>query len=116
MDSKTITFNTENYDDLVKEGVSLIDFWAPWCEPCRMQGPIVESIAGKVNGNAKVGKLNVDENPGVAAAFGVSGIPTVILIKDGTEVERFVGVQSEEVLTRKLNEYIENHLVRRVLS
>jgi thioredoxin 1 len=103
--SKEIEFTAENFEAETREGVALIDFWAPWCGPCRIQGPIVEKVAERVNGNAKVGKLNVDENPTVAARFGVTGIPTIILLKDGEEIERFVGVQPEDVLVSKIESY-----------
>jgi thioredoxin 1 len=83
-------------------GVTLVDFWAPWCGPCRMQTPILEQLAGTIGTAAKIGKVNVDENPSIAAEFGVSGIPTLIIFKNGAEVERFVGVQPAEVLQAQL--------------
>ncbi len=83
-------------------GTVLVDFWAPWCGPCRMQTPILEGLAKELNGNARIVKLNTDENAGVARQFGISSIPTLILFRDGKEVERMVGVQSAESLKRKL--------------
>lgn len=80
----------------------LVDFWAPWCGPCRIQGPIIEEIAKEFEGKVKVGKLEVDENPQSAQKYGVLSIPTVILYKDGQIVWQGVGVQSKEKLTEEL--------------
>ncbi|MBN2201380.1 thioredoxin [bacterium] len=73
----------------------LVDFWAPWCGPCRMAGPIIESVAQKTEGKAKVFKLNVDENPKSAAEYGITGIPTVLIFRNGKVEKELVGVQSE---------------------
>jgi len=99
----TLKITDSSFGDTIGSGVTLVDFWAEWCAPCRMQGPIMDKVAGKVEGKAKVGKLNVDENPGTASKFGITGIPTSILFKDGNEVKRFVGVQSEDTLTNAIN-------------
>ena len=71
----------------------LVDFWAPWCGPCRMLGPIVEEISGEVGDKAKVVKMNVDENPATAGKFGITAIPTVIIFENGAVKEQLVGVQ-----------------------
>ena len=99
-------FTDDNFSDEIASGVTLVDFWAPWCGPCRMQGPIVEQIAEKMAGKAKVGKLNVDENPNTAAEFGVSGIPTLIIFKDGEVVDRTPGLQTEESIMSKLQDVV----------
>ncbi|MFA5089186.1 MAG: thioredoxin domain-containing protein, partial [Candidatus Omnitrophota bacterium] len=77
-----------------------------WCSPCRMQGPIVERLAKKYAGKAAIGKMNVDENPVVPQQFGISGIPTLIVFKDGEEARRFVGVQTEGALVSELDTFI----------
>ena len=74
----------------------LVDFWAPWCGPCRAMSPAVEPAAQKLAGEAKVYKVNVDENPEVSPRFGIRGIPTLILFKDGREAHRLVGLSSKE--------------------
>jgi thioredoxin 1 len=99
-------FTDANFDELVSKGVSLVDFWAPWCGPCKMQGPIVEKTAEKFEGKALVGKMNVDENPGAPMRYGVRAIPTLILFKDGKEVNRFTGLQQEGQLSEALNQLL----------
>jgi thioredoxin 1 len=81
----------------------LVDFWAVWCGPCQMQGPIVEDVAKELEGKAKVGKMNVDENPQVAQKFGIMSIPTLMIFKGGIVVKQFIGVQSKETLLSELN-------------
>ncbi len=80
----------------------LVDFWAPWCGPCQMMGPIIEETAKEVKETAKVGKLNVDENPETAQKYGVMSIPTLIIFKKGENSKQLVGVQSKEVLLDEL--------------
>ncbi len=98
-----IEFSDSNFDSEVNNSALpvLVDFWAPWCGPCRMLAPIVERLAEKFAGKMKVGKVNVDENPNIAARFGIMSIPTLILFKGGKEVERVIGAMPEPVLSEK---------------
>jgi thioredoxin 1 len=102
-------FTDDNFEQDLKENVALVDFWAPWCAPCRLMGPVVENLAEKFNGKAVVGKMNVEEHKGVAGKLGIRAIPTLILFKDGQEVQRFQGVQSEDTLTGALNGILSNN-------
>ena len=95
-----------NFAAETSKGVVLIDFWAPWCSPCLMQGPIVEKVAAAMAGKAKVGKCNVDDAPQTSERFGIRSIPSLIILKDNQEVERFVGVQRETDLIADLNKHI----------
>jgi thioredoxin 1 len=82
----------------------LVDFWAPWCGPCRMIAPVIEELAAENAGGLKVAKLNIDESPDTAAAYGVSSIPTVMIFKNGDAVERFVGVQPKSRLQQAIDQ------------
>ena len=91
--------NDSSFAEEIKSGVTLVDFWAPWCGPCKMQIPILDQVAEKIGDKATIAKVNVDDCPAPASQFGVRGIPTLILFKDGEVVQQFVGVQQEAVLT-----------------
>lgn len=84
----------------------LIDFWAPWCGPCRMVSPIVEEIAKEYNGKLKVGKLNVDDNPNTAGQYGVMSIPSLLFFKNGKVVKTIIGAQGKEALKRATDEVL----------
>lgn len=98
----TVTDQTFDAEVLQSDKPVLVDFWAPWCGPCRMQGPIVEDVAKEMEGQAKVAKLNVDENPMKAQQYGIMSIPTLIIFHKGQAVRQFVGVQSKETLVSEL--------------
>ena len=98
-----ITITDANFDETIRSGVTLVDFWATWCPPCRTQGPIVERIAAAYNGKAKVGKLDVDRNKKTAGRFDVSAIPTLIIFKDGKLVRKFIGLRQEAELKAALD-------------
>src|ERR671918_1199897 len=93
-------------DVLKSERPVLVDFWAAWCAPCRMLAPTVEAVAEKYASNARVVKLNVDHNPSVSQRYGIKGIPTLILFKDGKEEERVVGATSKEAIARMIDKHV----------
>jgi len=90
------------FDAAIASGVTLVDFWAPWCGPCRMQGPILEQMIGAVAGRATVAKVNVDEAQDVAAKFNIRNIPALLVFKDGQVVKTFVGLQRGDVLLQAI--------------
>jgi len=90
-------------EEVIKSEIPvLVDFWAPWCMPCKMMEPVVEAVARRYEGRLKVGKVNTDDHPSIAAKYNIFGIPTIILFKDGHEVERIVGFVSEKSLASKV--------------
>src|ERR1700736_2107918 len=103
---KDVSDNSFEADVLKADQPVLVDFWADWCAPCRMMTPVVEAVAEKFRGAAKVFKLNVDDNPSVSQRFGIKGIPTLILFKNGREEERVVGATSEQAISRMLDKHV----------
>ena len=100
-----ISLNNDNFEELVKEGVSIVDFWAIWCGPCRIMTPVVEDIAKEMP-DVKVYKLNVDDYPELTAKFNIMSIPTILIFKDGKEVDQTVGVVSKNVLANKIKNFL----------
>jgi thioredoxin 1 len=103
MAGAAVELTDANFAQMTNTGVTLVDFWAPWCGPCRMQTPVVERVAEAYTDRAVVAKMNVDNNTETAASFGITSIPTIVLMKDGREVLRAVGLQSEQRLRSVLD-------------
>ena len=108
MAGKVITLSESNWDEEVVKSDKpvLVDFWAPWCGPCRIIAPIIEELAEEFDEQIKVGKLNTDENPNIAMRYGIRAIPTVILFKSGDVVDTRIGVQPKEALRQMVASHV----------
>jgi thioredoxin 1 len=106
---KALTIDKSNFETevLKSDKPVLVDFWAPWCGPCKMVGPIIEELAGDYDGRIKVGKVNVDDNQELAARFGIRGIPTVMVFKGGQVASSFVGLRPKDDFARALDEALD---------
>ena len=93
-----------NFDSTVASGVTLVDFWAQWCAPCLMIAPVLDELATDYQGKATIARVNVDNDGDLAQKFGISAIPTLVVIKDGQEVKRFVGVTRKNDLAKALDD------------
>ncbi len=100
---KYIELTADNFEATLKEGVSLVDFWAPWCGPCRMIAPVIEELAEDFSGKAQVCKVNTDEEQEIAVKFGIRSIPTVMFFKNGELVDQMVGAASKQAFADKLD-------------
>ena len=100
---KYIEVTRANFEDTTKDGVSMVDFWAPWCGPCRMIAPVIEELAADFEGKAKICKVNTDEEQDLAVKFGVRSIPTILFMKNGEVVDTMVGASSKQAFADKIN-------------
>ena len=98
-----IELTDENFDTTVNEGVSLVDFWAPWCGPCRMLAPVIDELATDFEGTANICKVNTDEYQDLSVRYGVRSIPTMIIVKDGEVVDTLIGAQPKQTIADKIN-------------
>ena len=101
-----LNLNKNNFEQSISSGVALVDFWAEWCGPCKMQLPIIEEFSSEMEGKATIGKVNVDEQLELAQSFGIQSIPTLILFKDGKPVKKLVGLHSKESLYEEVNQVL----------
>ena len=101
-----LNLNKDNFEKNIANGVALVDFWAEWCGPCKMQLPIIEEFSSEMEGKATIGKVNVDEELELAQSFGIQSIPTLILFKDGKPVKKLVGLHSKESLYEEVNQVL----------
>ncbi len=100
-------FTDTNFNDTaLANGVSVVDFWAEWCGPCRLVAPIIEQLAEEYDGKALIGKVNVDHNPEVSMKYGVRSIPTILIFKDGEIVEKHVGTATKATLEEKIASHL----------
>ena len=101
--NKILTLTDKNFQHQTKNKLVLVDFWASWCAPCRMMAPVLNEVADELAGNSHVGKVNIEQFQSLAQKFQVRNIPTLILLKNGTEVNRFVGIKNKEFLLQQIN-------------
>ncbi len=101
-----LSLTKADFQTKTKKGLSLIDFWAEWCMPCRMAGPVIDELAEAYKGKLLVGKVNVDEEPALAEQFAVMSVPTVVILKDGQEVDRTVGFVNRETYEQLIEKYL----------
>lgn len=99
---KILTLTDKNFQQQTKNKVVLIDFWASWCAPCRMMAPVLNEVASELNGNSRVGKVDIEQYQSLAGKYKVRSIPTMILLKNGTEINRFVGIKSKDFLLKEI--------------
>ena len=100
--AKVLTLTDQNFQQQTKNKVVLVDFWASWCGPCRMMAPVLNDVASELNGNSHVGKVDIEQYQSLATKFKVRNIPTLILFKNGTEINRFVGIKSKDFLLKEI--------------
>ncbi len=105
--SENVTIlSEENFKTTIKSGVSLVDFWAAWCGPCKVQGPIVDEVADEIGDKANICKLDIHKHGKIAGQLGIQSIPTILLFKDGKIVEKFVGVKPKNILLKAVNAHL----------
>lgn len=108
VDSENLIILTDaNFQKTINKGITLVDFWAPWCTPCKIQGPIVSEVAEEIGDKAKICKLNVDQNQKTSQKLKIRSIPTIMIFKDGKAVKQFIGVKTKSVLMKTIHSLLE---------
>ena len=100
---KYIELTSANFEEITQNGISMVDFWAPWCGPCRMIAPVIEELSGDFEGKAKICKVNTDEEQDLAVKYGIRSIPTILFMKNGEVVDQMVGASSKQAFADKIN-------------
>jgi thioredoxin 1 len=103
---KIKTLTDQNFNQQIKKGVILVDFWASWCAPCKMMAPVLNEVADGLTGNKAVGKVDVEKQQLIASKFNIRSIPTMVLFKDGKEINRFVGIKSKDFLLKEITKVV----------
>jgi len=101
-----IILTDENFNSTIKSGVTMVDFWAAWCGPCKVVGPIVDEVADEMGDEANICKLNVDQNQKTAKKYGIQSIPTLLIFKDGNPVQKLVGVKPKHAMIKSIRSYL----------
>jgi thioredoxin 1 len=104
--AKYVELTSENFEATIAEGITMVDFWAPWCGPCRMITPIIEELAEEFDGRATIAKVNTDEEQGLAVRYGIRSIPAILFFKNGEVVDQMVGAASKDAFATKLNAHL----------
>ncbi|NTW34110.1 MAG: thioredoxin [Bacteroidetes bacterium] len=108
---EVISLTESTFDDNIKSGIVLVDFWAKWCMPCRIQSPIIEKVSTEMVGKASVFKLDIDKNPSIADRFNIQSIPTIIIFKDGKPIGQFVGITEKADIVSAIEKLSSNKLL-----
>ncbi len=101
--AKYIELTDDNFETTIKEGVTMVDFWAPWCGPCRMIAPIIEELSEDFDGKATIAKVNTDEEQDISVKYGIRSIPAILFFKDGEVVDQMIGAASKDAFAEKIN-------------
>lgn len=100
------TLNDQNFNNITSKGVILVDFWAEWCQPCKLQSPIINDVAETIKDKAIIGNVDVEKNPKIATKFNIKSIPTLIVLKNGKEVSRLVGLKNKSQIIKEIEKYL----------
>jgi thioredoxin 1 len=100
---KAIELNSSNFEETIKEGVTVVDFWAPWCGPCRMVAPVIEELAEQYDGKVQICKVNTDEEQDIAVKFGIRSIPTIVFFKNGKQEDTIIGAAAKQAFEQKID-------------